>query len=98
MTEHHNYNNYSAYQESSSRKRLFFGTRCELFGMRAFCPEAPLSKLTFHTFRMSSIGYHAIDLGLSTFEVQAISRHKYGSSVTQDIYLAKSKQIIADLF
>ena len=65
---------------------------------QAFCPEAPRAnaKLTFHTFRISSIGYHAIELGLSIFEIQAISRHKYGSSVTQDIYLAKSKQIIAE--
>ena len=60
------------------------------------CPDVPEGKLTFHTFRISSIGYHAIDLGLSIFEVQAISRHRYGSAVTQDVYLAKSQALITE--
>ena len=59
------------------------------------CTDVPQGKLTFHVFRISSIGHHVIDLGLSIFEVQSISRHKYGSRVTEDVYLAKSKHEIA---
>ena len=58
---------------------------------RAFDPDAPQEgKLSFHTLRISSIGHHAIDLNLSIFEVQAISRHAFGSSVTEQVYLARS--------
>ena len=59
---------------------------------RAFDDSVPSGKITFHVFRISSIGYHAIDLDLSIFEVQSISRHRFTSKVTEEIYLAKSKE------
>ena len=55
-------------------------------------PKAPSGRITFHTLRISSIGFQVIELGLSIFEVQTFSRHKFGSEVTQQIYLARNKQ------
>ena len=57
---------------------------------RARFSWVPVGKLTFHTFRISSLGFVVFDQGLSVFEAQSISRHAYGSSVTSQIYLAKS--------
>ena len=59
--------------------------------------DVPEGKISFHVFRISSIGHHSINLGLSIFEVQSISRHKFGSQVTQEVYLAKSQEEIAML-
>ena len=57
---------------------------------------APEGTITFHSLRISAIGFQAIELGLSVFEIQAISRHKFGSDVTEQIYLARNKQHLLD--
>ena len=59
-------------------------------------PLAPEGQLTFHSLRISAIGFSAIELGLSILEIQSISRHKFGSSVTKEIYIARSKQRLMD--
>ena len=59
-------------------------------------PLAPEGQLTFHSLRISAIGFSAIELGLSVLEIQSISRHKFGSSVTKEIYIARSKQRLMD--
>ena len=57
---------------------------------------APSGTITFHSLRISAIGFQAIELGLSIFEIQTISRHKFGSDVTEQIYLARNKQHLID--
>ena len=52
---------------------------------------APSDKLTFHTFRISAIGFYIKDMGLTLYEAQTVSRHKIGSKTTERIYLAKSR-------
>jgi hypothetical protein len=56
--------------------------------------SVPKGKITWHVWRISGIGFYAIDLNLSIIQIQSISRHRWGSSVTRDIYLAKSAQRI----
>ena len=57
---------------------------------------APSGTITFHSLRISAIGFQAIELGLSIYEIQCISRHKFGSDVTEQIYLARNKQHLLD--
>ena len=48
-------------------------------------------KLTFYTFRISSLGFLMITVGFTLQEAQLMIRHAPGSRVTQQVYLAKSK-------
>ena len=52
---------------------------------------SPSDKLTFHTFRISAIGFYIKDMGFTLYEAQTVSRHKIGSKTTERIYLAKSR-------
>ena len=52
---------------------------------------SPSDKLTFHTFRISAIGFFIKDMGFTLYEAQTVSRHKIGSKTTERIYLAKSR-------
>ena len=51
----------------------------------------PHEKLTFYTFRISSLGFLMITVGFSLQEAQLMIRHAPGSKVTEQVYLAKSK-------
>ena len=48
-------------------------------------------KFTFHVFRISVLGFYIKDMGFTLYEAQTISRHKIGSSTTEEVYLAKGK-------
>ena len=56
---------------------------------------APGDKFTFHVFRISAIGFYIRDMGFTLYETQTISRHKIGSSTTEDVYIAKGKKAFA---
>ena len=48
-------------------------------------------KFPFHVFRISVLGFYFKDMGFTLYEPQTISRHKIGSSTTEEVYLAKGK-------
>ena len=55
----------------------------------------PGDKFSFHVFRISAIGFYIRDMGFTLYETQTISRHKIGSSTTEDVYIAKGKKAFA---